>query len=887
LPAFYDESGNFFKSFFLIQGVDMKQKLTWRAFTLLAAAVFLFVLGACEQVTGPEPGPEPDKNVPEKGIMTKITAAKVFEFDETEESVTILKFLDVGALGKYIDGSDDGTGRQAGESKEPDPLTVRVNRINNKPVIRIAEKAFTPVKSDGSDDISTLPRVLYPEAEAPAALVIVLPESLEVGSLKEDKDLFAGVSAPVTVEIPPPVIEKIKEKIQEEAAAAGGDALTPAEVEAKLAEELGEVIGAGSGAITVQPEAPAGTEPAAPIVVVPPAEPAPPPTPAPPAPSYPAPPYTPPPPSVVSIREITLEGPANDGDGVPNSRITGTAQYSGEVTWSPALDADGKFVPGTAYTATITLTVNGNYTLDGVGENFFTVAGAAATNAAGSEVITALFSGYRTVQVSEFTIGGVSGPDATAAPANAIASNAQFTGTVTWDNNHAANSPFAAGKLYTATIALTPKRGYLLSSATQIKVTGADTVTTDNITEPDSATVTAKFSTIRADDGDSLKTAIGEAKDYTGSTEPVIYLSEAFYTDVNNTGTAITIDGGDVANDEGKSYTIQGLGKDSTHALTVGVVLANDHITLKGVNISVNGVTKAAPAGGLNYKAALVIWRMGSNGNVISGQDANNHVTVQDCTISYYTTAADMAAGIFIAGTPTDVPDDINITGNTITVTNTNKAATQGILVRTYGSGVKITKNEIGSTNNDAAGGTDTPASALFLQIHPDYATDADAVTGNTLSGGHFDFYITILGKDNRAGASPGLFGDKFGTAETKWATEDATDSNSYYKNLLTALVKQVENGQGFGRFAMLLGASTTWTDRAQEYYKIDGKEITEINYWSPGIEGNAYKNTIIGAENSDTLQKTSAPYGRREKEDNGGNSSWKTTEKEFHWLRQ
>ncbi len=70
------------------------------------------------------------------------------------------------------------------------------------------------------------------------------------------------------------------------------------------------------------------------------------------------------------------------------SAITETAQYTGTVTWSPA---DNPFAGETAYTATITLTPKAGYTLTGVAENFFTVAGAAATNAANSGVITAVF----------------------------------------------------------------------------------------------------------------------------------------------------------------------------------------------------------------------------------------------------------------------------------------------------------------------------------------------------------------------------------------------------------------------------------------------------------------------------------------------------------------
>lgn len=74
---------------------------------------------------------------------------------------------------------------------------------------------------------------------------------------------------------------------------------------------------------------------------------------------------------------------------VPVTAISETAQYTGSITWSPS---DSTFKPGTVYTATITLYPKAGYTLNGVTEDFFTVAGAASvSNAADSGVITAVF----------------------------------------------------------------------------------------------------------------------------------------------------------------------------------------------------------------------------------------------------------------------------------------------------------------------------------------------------------------------------------------------------------------------------------------------------------------------------------------------------------------
>ena len=74
---------------------------------------------------------------------------------------------------------------------------------------------------------------------------------------------------------------------------------------------------------------------------------------------------------------------------VPVTTITPTAQYTGTVTWSPE---HATFAASKVYTATITLTPEAGYTFTGVAANFFTVAEAAALNAANSGVVIAPFS---------------------------------------------------------------------------------------------------------------------------------------------------------------------------------------------------------------------------------------------------------------------------------------------------------------------------------------------------------------------------------------------------------------------------------------------------------------------------------------------------------------
>jgi hypothetical protein len=78
----------------------------------------------------------------------------------------------------------------------------------------------------------------------------------------------------------------------------------------------------------------------------------------------------------VTISAIPLTSPVT---GETPEKTVGTAQFKGTVAWDGAL-ADGKFVEGTSYTATITLTATGGYTLDGLGTNFFTVKNATSVS---------------------------------------------------------------------------------------------------------------------------------------------------------------------------------------------------------------------------------------------------------------------------------------------------------------------------------------------------------------------------------------------------------------------------------------------------------------------------------------------------------------------------
>jgi len=186
------------------------------------------------------------------------------------------------------------------------------------------------------------------------------------------------------------------------------------------------------------------------------------------------------------ITDSTISGVTapETGDN-PVTEITATDQYTGTVTWSPN---DSTFGGTTVYTATITLTAKTGFTLIGVAENFFTVAGATTdTNPADSGVVTAVFPETAAV-IDIAAIPGVTAPVTGGVPVTEIDPTDQYTGAVTWSPT---DDPFLGEKIYTATITLTAKTGYTLTGVT------ADFFTVAGVTTPtndiDSGVVTAAF----------------------------------------------------------------------------------------------------------------------------------------------------------------------------------------------------------------------------------------------------------------------------------------------------------------------------------------------------------------------------------------------------------
>jgi len=177
----------------------------------------------------------------------------------------------------------------------------------------------------------------------------------------------------------------------------------------------------------------------------------------------------------------------------PMTAITPSAQYTGTIAWNPVHTT---FAASTDYTATITLTANEGFTLQGVSTNFFTVEGTkeAATNSANSGVITAKFpktggTTFNPTIINIAAIHGVTEPVTGATPVTAITPTAQYSGTVTWNPAH---TTFAASTDYTATITLTANEGFTLQgvSSNFFTVEGTKETATNSA---NSGVITAKF----------------------------------------------------------------------------------------------------------------------------------------------------------------------------------------------------------------------------------------------------------------------------------------------------------------------------------------------------------------------------------------------------------
>jgi hypothetical protein len=157
----------------------------------------------------------------------------------------------------------------------------------------------------------------------------------------------------------------------------------------------------------------------------------------------------------------------------PVKTVTATTEYTATVTWSPA--AATTFAQGTAYTATITITPKVGYILTGVPANFFTVAGATATNDKDLGVVTAVFPAT-----------GITFTAATDTSTSNNAATLGLTGTkVTSDTTSVATVAITSGKIAiksvkagSATITVTDASSDTATIAVSVAANGAITIGT-------------------------------------------------------------------------------------------------------------------------------------------------------------------------------------------------------------------------------------------------------------------------------------------------------------------------------------------------------------------------------------------------------------------------
>ena len=193
----------------------MKKSL-W--FVLIAAFAALMILAGCPTGGGtdPEPAPDPetpaspgspggngnddgskpDSDVPASGYMSAATAGKIFDYTTAGAYVTISGVKDATKLGTYLDGLTPSLGFRAASGGS---RTFKLGYIGGKEVAAISNKAFNPVTNGAYDSTKDITLVVGK---------LELPSSIE--TLGEN--LFVGVKATITVDIPAAVITALVEK---------------------------------------------------------------------------------------------------------------------------------------------------------------------------------------------------------------------------------------------------------------------------------------------------------------------------------------------------------------------------------------------------------------------------------------------------------------------------------------------------------------------------------------------------------------------------------------------------------------------------------------------------------------------------------------------------
>jgi hypothetical protein len=360
---------------------------------------------------------------------------------------------------------------------------------------------------------------------------------------------------------------------------------------------------------------------------------------------------------------------------------------------------------------------------------------------------------------------------------------------------------------------------------------------------------------------------------------PTISLNPAFYTAATSGAGAIVI--GADATRRTVPVTIKGTG--SANTLDVGVLIANDNITLDGVKFNITVSTRGKPSiWGLtsySYYSAVFIGRSANGTALLSDEHlACHNVTVKNTNITFKGNAG-FTAGIYVTAAGLYPPKNLNIKDNNVSVEGSGGNAAQALAIIRHDPTMVVTGNTLTSSNTATGSGAwNAPASALYINIQPGItdSTGLGDFSGNTLNG-IFDFYIVGRSRGNYVG-DPTLFAQKFGTKDTDTAWTTNSTGKGFYRNLVKTLISQ-SKASGFGLVYECLGTSDTLNSgstngtRAYEAYEITNNAVTAIDYWSPGISGDAYATTAM----TTTTGGTRGRLGRDGSEWDSGT---------FHWTR-
>ena len=216
----------------------------------------------------------------------------------------------------------------------------------------------------------------------------------------------------------------------------------------------------------------------------------------------------------------------------PVSITTAITGYTGAVTWASSGGAlVGNFAAATTYTATITLTPISDYTLTGVGANFFSVAGAtSATNSANAGVITAVFPATAAiVAITQASVGTARRTAFTTQPQITI----QYSG---------GNTVTSSSAVVTATVSA---GGTLIGTTTATASSGVATFTNLGVDGIIGTTYTITYTSVGSTIATATVTLTGTTCDGTtftcqvGDTGPgggiVYHVSASYFTSTGST----------------------------------------------------------------------------------------------------------------------------------------------------------------------------------------------------------------------------------------------------------------------------------------------------------------------------------------------------------------